>query len=403
MLHSALVASIATLFAAAPPSNSGPPATTPAVTARADNFASDVADIAAIAKPIVDRYQLPGLAIAVVSDERLVALGTAGVRERNGKDRIERGDRFHLGSCTKAVTATLAAELISRGSLGWQKTVGELLGPSLPNMHEAWKLVSLEELLHHRGGAPASPNANDWGAAWKCEGSPEECRAEFVASMLARPPAQARGTYVYSNQGYAIVGRMCEIAAGKDWESLLVERVLAPLGVTSAGFGPPWKATARQAPRGHSKTGEVNDIDNPAAIGPSGTLHLTMEDWARFIALHLRGETKGGLGVTANDFKRLHTAADGDKEQYACGWTVAERPWAGGDGKTGRVLTHSGSNTVWFCVAWLAPDRRFAVIVACNQGGDYAAKGCDQAAGQALRWWQEQNAAATKSGPAIDK
>jgi hypothetical protein len=57
------------------------------------------------------------------------------------------------------------------------------------------------------------------------------------------------------------------------------------------------------------------------------------------------------------------------------GWAVAERPWAGG-----RVLTHSGSNTMWYCVAWLAPGKDFAVLVCCNRGGDEAAKGCDAAA-----------------------
>lgn len=41
---------------------------------------------------------------------------------------------------------------------------------------------------------------------------------------------------------------------------------------------------------------------------------------------------------------------------------------------------HAGSNTMWFCVAWLAPERDFAVLIACNRGGDAAAKACDQVA-----------------------
>jgi len=56
------------------------------------------------------------------------------------------------------------------------------------------------------------------------------------------------------------------------------------------------------------------------------------------------------------------------------GWGVVGRDWAGG-----RVLTHSGSNTMWFCTVWMAPEKDFAVLVATNMGGDKAAKGCDAA------------------------
>ena len=57
------------------------------------------------------------------------------------------------------------------------------------------------------------------------------------------------------------------------------------------------------------------------------------------------------------------------------GWIVAEQPWA-----DGAALTHAGSNTMWYCVAWLAPKKNFAVLVATNQGGDAAAQACDDVA-----------------------
>ena len=60
---------------------------------------------------------------------------------------------------------------------------------------------------------------------------------------------------------------------------------------------------------------------------------------------------------------------------YALGWGVAKRGWGGG-----TVLTHAGSNTMFYCVTWVAPERDFAVLVACNQGGDAASKACDEVA-----------------------
>ena len=64
------------------------------------------------------------------------------------------------------------------------------------------------------------------------------------------------------------------------------------------------------------------------------------------------------------------------------GWGVARRDWGEGD-----VLTHAGSNTMWFAVTWLAPRRDFAVLVASNWGGDEAAKVCDEAASALIQDW----------------
>lgn len=63
------------------------------------------------------------------------------------------------------------------------------------------------------------------------------------------------------------------------------------------------------------------------------------------------------------------------------------RSWAKGTsaGATGKVLSHAGSNTLWFCVTWVAPEIDFAVLVACNEGGDAADKACDEAAGAMIR------------------
>ena len=83
--------------------------------------------------------------------------------------------------------------------------------------------------------------------------------------------------------------------------------------------------------------------------------------------------------ATLND---LHTPPDG--ADYALGWGVAKRPWA-----PGPIATHNGSNTMWFCVAWLAPDKGFAVLAATNQGGDKAAKACDQASAALIAAWQK--------------
>jgi hypothetical protein len=79
-------------------------------------------------------------------------------------------------------------------------------------------------------------------------------------------------------------------------------------------------------------------------------VHCSLADWAKFAALHLRGLDGEGGFLRADTFRLLHSPTMGG--DYAYGWSVAERDWAGG-----KALTHAGSNTMWYSVVWLAPNR----------------------------------------------
>jgi CubicO group peptidase (beta-lactamase class C family) len=173
---------------------------------------------------------------------------------------------------------------------------------------------------------------------------------------------------------------MIETITGTPWEDLISRRLFGPLKMTTAGFGPPGTMGTVDQPRGHTAGGLVFEpgplADNPPCYGPSGTVHCSIEDWSKFIALHLRGARGEARLLKAETFTRLHTPAAGPGDSYAMGWAVAERPWGGG-----TVLTHAGSNSLSYAVTWLAPKRDFAVLVMCNQGGDNAAKATDDACG----------------------
>jgi CubicO group peptidase (beta-lactamase class C family) len=381
------------------------------------------ADLSGILEPIRAEAKLPAMALAIVSVDgqaRLLGAAACGVRERKvdaaATVTVGPDDLWHLGSCTKAFTATLCAILVDEGMFRWDSTVGELLGsPIRPQdsttsaiassaFHEGWKSVTVEDLLRHRGGAPANPSAAIWRAAWQCKAQPSVCRATFVASLLADAPARERGTFEYSNQGYAIVGRLCEVVTGKAWEELVVEKVCDPLGITSAGFGVPSAHKPDRATKGHKDDGTVNDIDNPQAIAPAGTMHMTIGDWARFVAFHVAPSPDSRVRMSQGSFDRLHAtvpppdarpgAATDPKAAPAMGWFGATRPWGG------TVLTHAGSNTSWYCVTWLSPSRKFAVLVTCNQGGAAASKAADAAAFAGIQWWQQTDKSKTETQPA---
>jgi hypothetical protein len=99
---------------------------------------------------------------------------------------------------------------------------------------------------------------------------------------------------------------------------------------------------------------------------------MPLGEWARFIGFHLGAKAPAPLEGAARELPKLHERSN-DAPYEALGWKSATRPWGG------NVLTHAGSNTMWYCVAWLAPEKGFAVLAATNQGGDAAAKTCDEA------------------------
>ena len=316
------------------------------------------------------RHRLPGIVAGVVEREGVGESFAAGVRRQGGDEPFGVDDRIHLGSCTKAFTATLAALVVADGTIAWGTTVGAALA-SEPVLARGWRDVTLEELLRHRGGAPEQPPTTAWREAWGCARPPHACREAFVRRLLAEALPEQRGDHHYSNQGYAVAGRMIEVAAGRPYEALLGERLLVPLGISSFGFGPP-SASQPDAPVGHDDEGRPDDIDNPAAIAPAGTLHMTLADWGRFLAIHLGGALPKALAALGPMIPHLQRPAD-SRPGEALGWLTARRPWGG------RVLNHAGSNTRWYCVAWLAPERGFGVVAATNRGGDAAARACDEA------------------------
>jgi CubicO group peptidase (beta-lactamase class C family) len=341
--------------------------------------------------------KVPCLAALAVRGDRTVARGIVGVRAASSPVRATLDDQFHLGSDTKAMTATVVATLIEAGRLDWSTTVGEILGDVVPAMDTAWRAVRVDQLLTHRAGAPADLNAGGlWSRLWLRQGTPSDQRMQLVRGVVTQPPAATPGTtYIYSNAGYAIAGAMIEHVTGRAWEDLMRDRLFAPLGITTGGFGAPGTSRVLDEPRGHDANGKPVEpgpnADNPPAIGPAGTVHMTMADWARFVVLHLRGDAanpaRAARLLTAQSFDRLHRPADGPGEKYACGWLVTERPWAKGreSADVGRALTHAGSNTMWYCVVWIAPEQDLAVLIACNQDGDAGAGACDDAAGEAIQ------------------
>ena len=320
------------------------------------------------------KYDLPALAAAIVSGTDVVALGAVGFRDRELKTPVKSDDLWHLGSCTKAMTATLASRLVEQGKLTWKTTIGDAFPELRETMRKEWRDVPIEWLLQNRGGFAHEPPRAAWSALWQRTDGSRSARRWFVEQLLAEAPAAPPGTkFIYSNQGFTIAGAMLEALTDTAWEELITKELFVPLGMASAGFGAPGSTDLIDQPRGHSP-GPITPgprADNPPAIGPSGTVHCSLADWAKFVGAHMRGE-KGEDGLLkASSFRKLHECPK--FQTYAMGWERVPRKWGAGD-----VFTHSGTNTMWYCTVWFAPAIDQAFLVTTNCGSDKAAKACDE-------------------------
>jgi len=352
------------------------PVTIHAATTRPAASTRPSKDVSALLAPVIAKHDVPGMAAAVVQGGDVVAVGAAGVRTRGKDVKVAVGDRFHIGSDTKALTAMLCGILVDEGKLKWTQTLGETFPELKKTMHPQYQGVTLEQLLTNRSGAPEDLSKDElWDKLWKHKGNPTGAQRLLLQGVTSKPPEATPGErFIYSNAGFSIAGHMAEKVAGKSWEDLTREKIFRPLGMTTAGFGAPGLRGKNDQPRGHKADGSPVEpgpqADNPVGMGPAGIVHCSIEDWAKFAAANLpSARTKL---VKPETLEKLHTPAPGGKPKYAMGWMIADgHPWAGGP-----ALTHAGSNTMWMAVAWIAPRKDFAVLVACNQAND---KACNDA------------------------
>ncbi len=304
-------------------------------------------------------HGLPGVGVAHARGGGAASILVAGVRSAQAGVPVAVEDQWHLGSNTKSMTATLVARLIEAGGIHWDTTVGEILGPRVPDMNPAYRPVTFRHLCsHHAGLQPNIDMTELAGFSRDDGGDPRPDRLRYAALALKQTPAAAPGeTMIYSNNGFIVAGAMLEAVFGESWEALITARVFRPLGLTSAGFGPPGTPGQLDQPVGHVGAkpyppGPGKVADNPVALGPAGRVHMNLRDLTTYLNAHL---LQSADFLKPDSWKILHTPPFGGN--YAMGWMVAN-----------EVLWHNGSNTLWYAEMSVDPAQGIVAAVACNQG-----------------------------------
>ncbi|MBL8531148.1 MAG: beta-lactamase family protein [Hyphomonadaceae bacterium] len=292
-----------------------------------------------------------------------------GLRAIGQPQTVGPNDRWHVGSITKSMTATLVARAVEARRVSWDDTVGEVLGAAVPDMREEYRAASLRHLLSHQSGLPANIEMAQLLAFPRDSADARADRIAYARLGLQQQPVGAMGAnFTYSNTGYVIAGAMLEAKLGAPWEELISRHVFSPLRMTSAGQGAPGTPGAYDQPVGHAlgatvvgETGASASLtpyppgdaitDNPAALGPAGSVHASVQDMFKYLAAH-RDRTSF---LRRESWDTLHSPPFGGT--YAMGW--ARR-----DG----MLWHNGSNTLWYAEVMFDRTRGVIAMAATNDG-----------------------------------
>ena len=300
----------------------------------------------------------PGLIAAIIDEGGVRAIAAAGVRKQGSPEKFTINDQVHIGSNTKAMTSTMLATLVEDGTFinGWETTIAEVFPELRDEIHPDYHRVTLWQLVSHTSGVAPS-GSNLWAHV---ELEIKARRYTIIKENLANPPVGSVGESLYSNLGYVVAGAMAEKLTGESWETLMEERLFTPLGMYSAGFGAPGTPNEVDQPWGHNwDAGDSwvpSQIDNPVALGPAGTVHVSIADWAKFIQLWFPNSEPKILDRDALD--TLITPRSG---YYAAGWGIFSL-----NGDIG--IGHDGSNTYWYSTLWVMPNRERAYVVVANSG-----------------------------------
>jgi N-acyl-D-amino-acid deacylase len=201
-----------------------------------------------VVSDLLKKHKVPGAAVAVVKDGKLLYARGFGYADVENKVTVAPDALFRIASVSKPITAVAILKLVEAGKLDLTQKVlpliSDLQPPAGTTMDPRWQNITILNLLQHTGGWDRDrPGGFDPmfrpGAAAAAVGAPVPASAETVIRyMLGQPLDFGPGTrVVYSNFGYAILGRIIERVSGMTYENYVKSTVLAPAGITKMQIG----------------------------------------------------------------------------------------------------------------------------------------------------------------------
>ncbi|MFF7051643.1 serine hydrolase [Streptomyces griseorubiginosus] len=342
-----------------------PPAQPPSQLTRA-KVETAVSRLDGVVQDVMRRSGVPGVAVGVVYDDKVMYLKGFGTRKVGTKDRVGADTVFQLASVSKPLASTVVAAAVGEETVGWDDPVVKYT-PGFA-LKDPWvsRHVTLADLFSHRSGLPdhAGDLLEDLGYD----------RSYILDHLRYEPLAPFRAHYAYTNFGLTEAAVATARAAGTSWEKLSADKVYRPLGMnsTSSSFADYEKAANKAIL--HVKTDgtwraeHVRDAD---AQSPAGGASSTVRDMTKWLRLQLgNGKFEGHQVVDAEALEETHLphivsepphSPAGRAGFYGLGWNVSY------DDQGRLKLGHSGAFALGAATnVALLPSEKLGIVVLTN-------------------------------------
>ena len=160
-----------------------------------------------VLEEIRSEAELPALAGMLIVGNEIVEIAATGVRAMGDPTPVRVDDRWHIGSNTKAMTATLAGIFVERGLIEWSTTIEDIFPEFRGQIRSEFIDVRLDELLSHTAGVNNDVGETQfWPTSGETEAPLTEQREVWILQLLSLEPGASRGAYAYSNSGFVVAG-----------------------------------------------------------------------------------------------------------------------------------------------------------------------------------------------------
>jgi CubicO group peptidase (beta-lactamase class C family) len=347
----------------------------------------------------IEAWHLPGLAIVVVQNDRVIFIKGYGIKEAGKTDPITTDTLFELGSTTKAFTATALAMLADEKKLSWDDPVRNYV----PDFHISDNctdsLITLRDIASHRSGVARHDEL------WDDSDFGRDELIRRIGMMKVWKPIRAG--YQYNNLMFVTAGEAAASAAKMPWEQLIRTRIFAPLGMTESriAFADWPKSDHATGHRWNSKNGfaAIQPMRNYDAIAPAGTIKSSAHDMAQWLRFQLAGGAIDGKRLLSlSGIEETHAPQtiipigpatrqlypDSNFQTYALGWNAS-------DYHGELLVSHGGALNGFRSNVALLPKRNLGIAILENVGRGTALAALrntiiDQFLGATARDWNSE-------------
>jgi CubicO group peptidase (beta-lactamase class C family) len=320
-----------------------------------------LAAIDAFVEEEMDAQRIPGLALAVVRDGRIVHARGFGEADSSGR-AVSPQTPFVIGSLSKSVTALAVMQLVEAGKVELDAPVQRYLPWFRVADEEASARITVRHLLNQTSGLSTKTGRSFQGSGDTSDAALERAVRKLSTAELTEPAGE---THQYSTINYSVLGLVVQEVSGGSYERYVQEHVFEPLGMRNS-FTSETEAEPRGLATGHNYWfGRPAAADLPYNRGllPAGYLISSAEDLGRYAIAQLNGGRYGGAAVLSRagtaELQRPAVETPEDGTSYGMGWFV-------GPVNGIPAVFHQGETFSYHANVVLLPGRDQGVVVLMN-------------------------------------